>query len=391
VNEGWSADLLLVAFCMGLTSALIASRNLPMAISMALAAVRVGIPLVYFAEYFNPIWTVADDLVYFAHGCQLLDSGWNPLTLVLDPAGWEQLQALSQGRHVLYTWWNLAAMELFGTHYYAPVFCNVAMTFVGASLLGRTLRKLGFASSYCVALEILWLVHWDVIAWSSFLNVKDVLVQTLSIALLASLVSFLVQRHKRDAAAFLALAWLMWWIRFYVPLVMLAATMLWMLTQWNDARKLLLMPLGAIGCYFAIPLVMGVTDYWDFRELGFGTIRFVLTPTPWSVLDVYSYLWIPTLFHWLFFIPAVAGAMYLWRDSRHARLYLIYLGCLISLYSVTQELLGPRQRFQVAFLFAWPTFHFFWTMLPHKVQQAAPSRADWQRAWNSPGRTPSLT
>jgi hypothetical protein len=71
--------------------------------------------------------------------------------------------------------------------------------------------------------------------------------------------------------------------------------------------------------------------------------------------------------HWVFFLPALCGAAWLWRESRAARLALIYLACLVGLYAITEELLGPRQRFQVAFVFAWAQFHFAWHMRPQPV------------------------
>jgi hypothetical protein len=378
VSEGWTADLIVLAFCAGISSALIAARDLPMTLSLALAAIRVGIPLVYFAAYFDGAWTVLDDLSYVAQGSELLRCGYNPWTVLIYPHGWDYLRALSEGHHVLYTWWNLLAMTLFGEHYYSAVFFNVLATFFGASLLVRTLRLLGFGPGYCVGFQIFWLLHWDVVAWTSLLNIKDVLVQTLTIAALYCLVSYIVERKARFLVAFLGVAQLFWWIRFYVPVILLVAVMLWMITQWSDLRKYILIPLGLLAFYFAVPLITSVTDYWEFKDFVYGAVRFSLTPMPWNIEEIYAYLWLPTVLHWLFFIPALIGAACLWSESKHTRLFLIYWLCLIGLYAVTEQLLGPRQRFQVAFVFAWAQFHFLWKLRPLTAagtSPAAPSRS----------------
>lgn len=367
---GLTTELCVLALCAFAAATLIAARDMPLWLALVLAGMRVVIPLVYFAEYFNPAWTVLDDLYYTAHGSQLISAGYNPFSVLVDSDGRDYLFSLSQGHHVLYTWWNVTAMWLFGDQYYAPVFFNVVASFAGASLLAAALRQLGFTAGYCLGIQVFWLVHWDAIAWTSLLNIKDTLVQTLTIAVLYCLVGFVCQRQTRYLVGFACVAALFWWLRFYVPVLVLTAAMLWMLTQWDDARKWLLIPAGCVAFYLALPVITGVSQFWDFTDLGYGMVRFSLTPTPWSLHEVYSYLWLPTLCHWAFFIPALLGLVWLWNDSRQARLFVFYLLCLVTLYSVTQELLGPRQRYQAAFMFAWGQFHFLWKMKPQWADQA---------------------
>ena len=124
-------------------------------------------------------------------------------------------------------------------------------------------------------------------------------------------------------------------------------------------------------------------DYWQFDTLFYGVARFSLTPIPWNVEPVYEYLVIPTSLHWLSFIPALVARGYLWGESKYARLFFIYLACLVGLYAITEDLLGPRQRFQVAFLFAWAQFHFAWKMKPAGI--VAATRSPRARQWVVPG------
>ncbi|HTM54322.1 MAG TPA: hypothetical protein VL175_09850 [Pirellulales bacterium] len=367
MTEGYTTDLLLAAFCACGAAALIAARDMPLRWASLLALARVAVPLVYFGSFYDATWNVGDDLVYFAQAETLSDCGYNAFTVLLQHDGWEFLHALSGGHHVLYGWWNLASVTLLGEHYYAPVLCNVVLTFVGASLLSRTVLRLGYPAAYALGFQIFWLLHWDLIAWSSLLNVKDVLVQTMTIAILYCVVSYVRERRAIYLFAFAAIAALFWWIRFYVPMLVLTAVMIWMVTQWNDERRYLFVPLGALAYYFALPMLGGVSDYWQFENIFFEVVRFSLTPIPWNVDEVYGYLTIPTTLHWVFFLPALCGAAWLWRESRAARLALIYLACLVGLYAITEELLGPRQRFQVAFVFAWAQFHFAWHMRPQPV------------------------
>ena len=133
---------------------------------------RVVIVIGYFAWYYDGTWTTSDDVVYTAQGKTLIDRGETPL-LIVTPGGVETLQSIAGSNHILYTWWTLTWMWLLGAQYYAPVVANVFLTFLSAHVLARLMRELGFSSSYRRAITAFYLLHWDTIAWSSFLSFKD--------------------------------------------------------------------------------------------------------------------------------------------------------------------------------------------------------------------------
>src|SRR5262245_29910662 len=91
VIEGFSTDPVLIAVCALAASALVAARDMPLSLGLALATIRVGVAFVYFAVYYDMVWNVGDDLVYFAHACELADSGYNPLTVLAYADGWQNL------------------------------------------------------------------------------------------------------------------------------------------------------------------------------------------------------------------------------------------------------------------------------------------------------------
>lgn len=358
------SDLTLVAITTGALAALIAARHLPIWLALALAAARVSVPCVYFGWYFDYGYslTFLDDLVYVSNARTLLARGYNPLSVIYDPAGWDMLHSLSHGNHVMGAWWNLLAMWLFGDHYHSAVFCNVLATFACGWLLVVLLEHLNFPRGYRLAFLVFWLLHWDVVAWSSLLNVKDVLVLTLTIAALVALVSFYRLRRPKYLVMFALVAASFFWLRFYVPVIMLMAALLWTLTQWNDWRRYLLVPPLLLACAWGLPMAAGFRELFAPQAMLYGAVRFTLTPRPWDIDQDYAFLLIPAALHWLLFLPACLGALVLWRDSKLARLCLLYVALLIALYAMTEELLGPRQRFQITFVIAWAQFHCFWLL-----------------------------
>jgi hypothetical protein len=205
-----------------------------------------------------------------------------------------------------------------------------------------------------------------VIAWSSFLNIKDPIVQFLTIAALYCATSFFVRRNGMAIVGFIALIPMFYWIRFYLPFLMLLAVACWIVWQWRDWRKYPLIGLAMAGAYLSLPILQQHSDFWNVERILDGTARFVLTPLPWSVLEGYSYLTIPSILHMLFIIPAAFAAASLWRQVPMARLYLIYFVIVVALYAITEDLQGPRQRFQIAFIFTWIQFHFLWSLRPNR-------------------------
>jgi hypothetical protein len=89
----------------------------------------------------------------------------------------------------------------------------------------------------------------------------------------------------------------------------------------------------------------------------------ILTPQPWNVESEYSFLVLPAAFHWFFFLPTAVGGYLLWQRSKESILLIIYLFVVILFCSSFEELLGPRQRFQLVFVIAWMQFHFLWSII----------------------------
>ncbi len=372
-----TVELLWEGVVVALLAVLTVRRDLGLFTALAVAVLRVSVPLIYFSWYFDGRWTILDDVTYFANGQQMLDEGFNPLTALLTFDGFEQLRSLSGGNHILYAWWNVLAQYLFGEHYFAPVLLNVLVTFVTSHVLRRSVELLGFPRGYGRGMQLFYLLHWEVVAWSSFMNLKDPIVQLLTVASLYFVVRFFQRRDWFAVLGFVGVAQLFGLIRFYLPLLVVLTALLWMTWQWKNSVKYLLIPLAGPLAWWAWPVLQEHAPYMDPESALYGTARMVLTPIPGRIDDFYSFLLIPSILHLTFLLPAAIGFIGLWRSSSLARLYLMYLAILIELYAITEELQGPRHRFQVAFVFVWVQFHFLWMLRADRrrsIQQAALAR-----------------
>ena len=373
--EGFTSDLIFEAGVVALLAILIAWHDLPPLLAVPVALLRVGISLLFFAEYFDGSWCMSDDLGYFNDSAALLRGGFNPISVLITSDGINALTTVAVGHHVLYYWWNVLAMYLFGEHYYSAIFLNVLLTFVTAFFLGRIATLLGFSRNYRIGLLLFYLLHWDIITWGSFVNLKDCLVQMLTVAGMYCVVRFCELRDWWSVAGFALILQLFYWIRFYLPVLILFSTVIWALWQWRDPRKYLLVPIICAATCFAVPTMSDAGDGIEARNFAYGFCVIVLSPLPWQqVREDFWILGIAAGFHLLFLLPSAYGAWQLWQTSRMFRLFIIYLVVVLSFYAIVEDLRGSRQRFQLSFIFAWLQFQFLWSLRPAPAVRAVPTR-----------------
>jgi hypothetical protein len=372
VSEGLTPNLLWVSLVAAAVGFLIISRILSYGKALIVACVKVSIPLIYFSWFFDGTWTFLDDMTYLDIGERMLQWGYNPLTVFTDKAAYDHLQMYAGGHHILYPWWNMLAEYLFGNYYYAPVFLNVALTFVCAYFMFRLATICGFKSNYARALMLFFLLHPEVLAWSSVLNLKDVMVMTLTIILLYLIIGLSNRFTVSGLCLATGILFLFYWIRFYVPFILTSATIIWLVFRYSRRRKFIFTALILICSYW-------LWDNFNIASHGermgrmiaeeskvYNFIHIVLTPQPWSIDPNYSFLFVPSILHWVLFVPAVIAGIHIWRRFKNASLPLIYLIMGLLFYSTIPELGGPRHRFQLMFIVAWLQFHFFWIWLVNR-------------------------
>ncbi len=361
MGYGLLPELLWTSLVLTLVCAWIAARDLPLGAALVIAMIRVGVCCGYFAWYYDGTWTFQDDLVYTDQGQYLVSSGYDPLT-ILSPDGIEKLESIAGSQHVLYTWWNLAAMWLIGEFYFAPVLLNVLVTFVVAWVLGRTLAELEFPKAYRAMLIGFFLLHWDTIAWSSFINLKDCLVQLMTCGVFWMLTRMIVHRDFKAALAALAITGMFSTVRFYLPGLIVMACGIWLFFEWHEATKFLVLTLCGIAAVLVAPW-HHVADSLNPLQLFHGSLRFLLTPQPWNIRPAYSFLNVPAVLHWVTIIPTAIGFGILCLRYKFARLMLWYGLLVIVFYAAVDELQGVRHRVQIYHLFAWGQFHLAWSCL----------------------------
>ncbi len=361
--------MLIPAVCAFALCVLFLSRPIGLRGAVAASIIKVGICACYLLWVGNSGFRLFDDRTYFENAASILQQGYNPVSVLTTPDGLSTLFSTVGGEHVGYTWWNVLLFWVFGAAYFVPLFFNVAISCIAAWAAASIALSAGFSRKYAGALALFFALHWDVLVWSSILNLKDTITFTLA---LVAINGFVQIRNARfgalkfwinAASVALALGALQYF-RFYLPPILLASACVWLflggMPTWaGPPMRLALLCVFALGfaaMAFRAPLssASGTISGTNAAE---GFVRILLTPQPWSIEPNYGFLLLPSLLHWLMLVPAVFGILRLNQISVEARLLTVYSLLCLSAFAVSDALIGPRQRLVVCPLLIWGQFH----------------------------------
>lgn len=362
--HGLTPDLAFGAICVALAGYFIARRDLSPGASLLITLVKVGLVVYYFAWAYDGTWTYLDDWTYKRIAAEMLRMGYTPIS-GLEVQGQKMLMFLAGSYDILYYWWNMLAQALFGVHYYSPVLLNCLLTFISGYIFVRIMEDLGFERRYRQYFLMFFLLQWDVIVWSTFPNLKDVLVMTLEAGSLYFVVRLNRQFSMRALFGLLIFVHLLMITRYYSPLLIFLAWGIWAVQNIKGRSKYLI--ITGLGIAFAVILVpfMGELHNVKITHMPVGTYYMLFTPPFWSVnaVPMNDYMAIPAFMQTVMFFPVIYAGWLIWRSSPRARLFIIYLIIGIMFYGSVPAVMGFRERFQFTTIIAWLQFHFLWWAL----------------------------
>jgi hypothetical protein len=392
-----SIVIALIAF--GVVSVILVRRWLPFRYAVPIMTVKFAFPGLYW--YFQDslpsyYWLMPDSREYYLDATTLLASDYTPGSVLASGLG--PVQALTGSTHPFYWYWNVLWVRLIGDTIFAPIVSNVFVAVVGSIVATTLVAKLGYAYRYQQYFLVFTLLHWEVLAWTSVANLKDPLTATLTIGYFYLFFVFLSADRKGKALAATGIAGiflLFTTIRFYIPTVMIVATVGWKVLEDLRSRP------GWISIYsvvFGVVLAAGLfvlgsvapdTGMIVPTKLVAGLVKFPLTPTPWDIASHYQFLSIPATLHWLAFPLTLIGGVWLGLRRRE-RLLVTYVLAIVLVYAVLPDLLGPRHRLQVIYIVAFMQFHGAWTLLHRHYRFFLRTSEDAPEAGTARRRPPQL-
>lgn len=346
----------IVIFVFGFALALYATRMLLW--SLFAAVLKSSIFIIYYAVFFDGTFTFVDDWNYLENGKILLSQGMSTVNMF---SHLPELCAQIGGRHVVYYLVNADSFRLFGSYYYAPVALNIILTFFAAAFTSAAVQRgVGVSKRLAAGLFVFMVLHPDVVAWSTVMNGKDILVLTGTV-LVVYVVSLSESRQYLWPillASFVGL--LLFFTRFYVPLMLLGALFgaLALSPAGRQSPLLWVLVVAGLGIVFSVLGWNGLLSAYErfhaeFVNPLYGVPRIALTPIPFHTVEQYAFLNLVQVFHWAMMPILVYGVYRVWRRATlTARFMVIYFLLMLLLYGMFDTLQGGRQRVQLDGLIA---------------------------------------
>jgi hypothetical protein len=375
VANGFSWNLIVWTFVFGGISVFFISSRISFKLAAVLITIKFLIVATYFGIWSDGTWFIGgDDQGYFETGLILLQTGYSPLDIWFSPEGKYLLSAHTSV--ALYRWWNMLWLYLIEPSYFAPVMANAFVSVLSACLFDSILRISGYARRFRAGFLAFFLLHWDIVAWTSFLNIKEALIVFLLLLLIRSVLQIGNRQYIVINLSLIAMCVILFQgIRFYYPILIGVAVSLY----WLSKTPRPVITVGAL-------LVVGVGLAWFYgnyldlvqelvkvNQVGRGIGRMLFSPLPWKISDPATYLIPGSILHIALLPGAVFGAWQLLKSSSQTRLIVLVVIVGLAFYALVPRLGSPRHRAPMMALWTLFEYQFIFVLIMGWVRARATS------------------
>ncbi|AQX08205.1 hypothetical protein [Elizabethkingia ursingii] len=333
-------------------------------LSLIIAIIKAGIYFYYFS-FADKRFTFVDDDTYILTTKNLYEDGFNIYNifyyLIFDK---KAITHYVGSEHFMYQVYNLLSFELFGPYYFSPVALNIILTSFIAYKLYQIVILLNGNNYKILAVfgYFMFVIHWDTVSWSSYLNLKDFFVEFLTINIIVIILKiFQLKKINFWLSVNLALStFTLFYLRYYIPGFILIASLFYIVFFRISYKKyfgLLLIIFPIIIAGIIIIILPKISTGLSVFQAGMsnpilGIPRYLLTPVPFQVDQGGEFQTFAAYLHWIFFPVFLFGVYKSWKlNEDQPKLLIIYFLILCLFYGSFNELQGPRHRIQVHFIF----------------------------------------
>lgn len=327
-------------------------------VSTIIVTLKFSIFLIYFL-FFSEIYPVilSDDLNYYYDSIDLYLNADQSLSYLFSPDTLTKFMVTAGGYHFGYYVYNFIAFWLCGPYYYSPVVINIFMSVLTAGILYKTIRLSNFNPKSATFLYIFFLLHWDVLSWSSFINLKDTFVLFLLVSAIYAMVSIKVHGIRTKYILYFILTLIvLFTIRFYFSFFLITTAIIFFaITKLSKNKYRYLDSILKFSLFVLIPISFYFTfislfsqkldDIGARTNIISGFLRYIVTPFPFNIEPGYYFIFISSLLHWIC-LPLLPFGLYLFTKKHFYTLmpYIIMFLLLSTFYGSFAELQGPRHR-----------------------------------------------
>ncbi|SMC79150.1 hypothetical protein SAMN04488101_10356 [Pedobacter nyackensis] len=326
--------------------------------SVSVSIIKYAFCFIYFVLWvqYRPI-ILLDDQTYYEQSIVIFEKANGSLTYLFSFKNIAFISSLAGGTHFGYYIYNFISFIIFGQNYYSPVILNILFSVITGIIIYKTLLLAKLDKKFCIFFLLFFLLHWDILSWSSFINLKDILVLFFVVWAL----NCMIRLKEKGNRLFLILNLLLigtvlLFFRFYLVYFLIVSGVVYMvITQMYKVKSrwtgvvmrslvLIVMPVSFYLVFIKV-FSASLAEIGGATNVVSGFIRFILTPLPFSIEENYSFLFISSLLHWMM-LPFIIYGTYLFLKRYFISLmpFVILALLLCVFYGSFGELQGPRHR-----------------------------------------------
>ena len=343
-------------------------------ISILIGFFKGAVFFIYFFYLYDAKYHFYDDIVYYSVTRDKL-LNFDILYYFINI---EQIRSTIGTNHIAF--WTLVylSLKIFGLYYYSTILSNIIISTLASYVLYLTLKKMNFQDTFCKLFFIFSALHWDMIAWSSFLSSKEPLMFLAITILFYNLI--IINQEKKIILTnifFIILSLiLISELRTYMFIfsIFIVSGYLMFLIELPKKRifrtLIFFFPITVLPIYVYLnfsSIYLAISSAFlilypeiaNLNEMPINFLKTLITPFPLNIQENYNFLLLPSILHYLTLILLPIGVS-LSFNSKHKAFscYIVLFLTAVTFYSFIPELAGPRQRFQYSMIL------MYWQFLP---------------------------
>jgi len=352
VSSGLTLNILLILISVWVIGFLICQCYLNLKSALTVVTLKTAVVLIYFLYFANGQWfTGGDDWGYVLGAMDLSINDVNPLKIWFVQEGHNLHQFANSA---LPKWYNLSLFYLFTPSYYVGVFFFTTISIISGGFIYLLLVRTGKEANVAQLGTIFYLLHWETITWTSFLNLKEPLV-TLFLVITIYCFSILPTQSIRSLIGLTITSFVYQKLRYYIPFLLFTSfitTLLLTGEQFRNKRNYIWTVLIVVvfsGTLLVADIVkISQIKYGfllaDWTYFPYGLIKVILSPLPWRITEPASYLYVSSILHIVLLPITLLGGYLLWTKGYVGRLIVItYIVGLVA-YAFQPLVNSPRHR-----------------------------------------------
>jgi hypothetical protein len=332
-------------------------------ISLSVAFIKTGFYLIFFLFFFNKNNFAFPDAITYARDVKFLFENYTLIELILNSQ--QTIILFSQG-HPFYYYWSYVSFLVFGSYIHSPIVLNILSTFLGSYYIYKISSKYFYISNKnSILLSVIYCLHWEVLPWSSFFNLRDILIQVNILALIYYLLK-IFNRLRLNIIIKLAITlFILKYLRQHlVYIFFLTVFLITFLNLKKINLKIYLIIFFSMLCVFLYNLKYFYLLFQNWYErfdfnYGIEIIRLLLSPLPnvQTVYNGYGFLVIGSIINIITLPFLLLGIIYSFKNNlRNAFILFIFFLTILFVIGSYDNVQGPRQRLMISTIILLYTF-----------------------------------